>query len=387
MHNAGDRNTFLGQQSGTFLITGTDNVGVGYQASTQMLSGGQNTAVGSSTLTKATITTDSAAFGFSALKNQEAFVNFCTPLDPASMLPPFPVCLYTGEANTAIGSGALQESLTGSNNVAVGANALLSSTTRFNTSDCALFPPSNSGNSAVGSAPSDWFCTFAADNNTALGTNSLANVSIGSNNIAVGINSGINSINGFGNIYIGNSGCVTSPQFPLVTFPEKAIGTDVNESWTIRIGDNDIHTDFFVAGVFSKVLTTGSIVPVSINDRGELGTVVSSARFKQDIRPLNDDVLKKIMQLQAVVFRYKNDTENRENIGLIAEEVAQVFPELVIYDQGKPLSIRYDLLAVLCIAALQRIEEQHTHTAHTVELLDKKIEMLEQIIRERLSTL
>ncbi len=67
---------------------------------------------------------------------------------------------------------------------------------------------------------------------------------------------------------------------------------------------------------------------VLINAAGQLGTLVSSARYKQDIQPLGDQS-QKMHQLRPVRFHYKQLPQGPVQYGLIAEEVAKVYPELV----------------------------------------------------------
>jgi trimeric autotransporter adhesin len=80
-----------------------------------------------------------------------------------------------------------------------------------------------------------------------------------------------------------------------------------------------------------------------IDTSGKLGTAIgSSRRFKQDIKPMNT-ASEAVLALKPVSFRYKSDSTNTPQFGLIAEQVADVIPELVVRDkEGKPYSVRYD---------------------------------------------
>jgi endosialidase-like protein len=81
---------------------------------------------------------------------------------------------------------------------------------------------------------------------------------------------------------------------------------------------------------------------VRIGNDGKLGTVVSSRRFKHDIKPM-DKASEVILALKPVTFRYNSDAKNTPCFGLIAEEVAEVSPDLVIRDkEAKALSVRYE---------------------------------------------
>ena len=79
-----------------------------------------------------------------------------------------------------------------------------------------------------------------------------------------------------------------------------------------------------------------------INSNGKLGTATSSRRFKDEIKPM-DKASESILALNPVTFHYKTDTKGIAQFGLVAEEVAEVNPDLVVRDkEGKPYAVRYD---------------------------------------------
>ena len=113
------------------------------------------------------------------------------------------------------------------------------------------------------------------------------------------------------------------------------------ESNTIRIGDTNI-TDTFIGGISGTTVASGATVLVDSN--GHLGTVTSSKRFKEEIRPMNR-TSEAIFSLKPVTFRYRKeiDRAGTSQFGLIAEEVAKVNPTLVLPDkEGKPYTVHYD---------------------------------------------
>jgi Chaperone of endosialidase len=82
---------------------------------------------------------------------------------------------------------------------------------------------------------------------------------------------------------------------------------------------------------------------------GQLGTVSSSQRFKNEIKPM-DKTSEAILALKPVTFYYKSDSKRIPQFGLIAEDVAKVNPDLVVRDRnGDIYSVRYD--AVNCDVA------------------------------------
>ena len=166
--------------------------------------------------------------------------------------------------------------------------------------------------------------------NTALGFFALINNTTGNNNIAVGEHAGSNLTIGSNNIDIGNFG-------------------KVGESNKIRIGTTGIQKATFIAGI--RGVTVASGVGVIVGTDGKLGTVVSSARFKEAIKPM-DKASETILALQPVTFRYKHelDPDGIPQFGLVAEEVEKVNPDLVARDeQGKPYTVRYEAVNAMLL--------------------------------------
>jgi translation initiation factor IF-2 len=97
----------------------------------------------------------------------------------------------------------------------------------------------------------------------------------------------------------------------------------------------------YIGHVFEEPLDPDNL-PMAIDVHGKVGTLASSRRFKDDIQPMNK-TSEAILALKPVTFHYKNDKNCSSRFGLIAEEVAEVNPELVALDEeGKPYSVRYD---------------------------------------------
>ncbi len=151
----------------------------------------------------------------------------------------------------------------------------------------------------------------------------VANNATGDNNIGLGNSAGANLSTGSNNLDIGNLGVA-------------------RESSTIRVGTAGRQTQTFIAGISGATVAGG--VGVIIDTNGQLGTVVSSERFKDAIKPM-DKASEAILSLRPVSFRYRKelDAKGEAQFGLIAEEVAKVAPDLVVKDElGKPFSVRYD---------------------------------------------
>jgi hypothetical protein len=116
-----------------------------------------------------------------------------------------------------------------------------------------------------------------------------------------------------------------------------------------------------IGGIYNQSFGPADMA-VRVGSDNKLGTVVSSRRFKHDIKPI-DKVSEAILALKPVTFLYKSDTTNTPRFGLIAEDVAEVSPELVIPDkEGKPLSVRYEDVNVMLLNEFlkenKKVEEQ-----------------------------
>jgi len=101
---------------------------------------------------------------------------------------------------------------------------------------------------------------------------------------------------------------------------------------------------------------TGS--DVVVNGSGQLGVVVSSARYKSDISDMGAST-NALMKLRPVTFRYKSDPQAVKQYGLVAEEVEQVYPELVVHDEaGKVQSVRYSMLTSMLLNELLKQKKE-----------------------------
>jgi hypothetical protein len=123
----------------------------------------------------------------------------------------------------------------------------------------------------------------------------------------------------------------------------------------------------------------------NLTDKGSACST-SSIRFKENVRD-SDYGLKEVMQLRQVRYNYKKEKDpdkdanntalKKDHIGLIAEEVLQVLPELIYYDQdGNVDNIRYEAMHSVLAKAIQELSEQNQEQQMQIELLKNKIETL-----------
>jgi len=318
----GFEDLYLGTSAGNpGTSTGNRNTALGEYALTSNTSGSDNTAVGAEACFYNTTGSSNTGIGSFALGSNT-----------------------TGQVNTAVGSGALPSNTTGDANSVLGVNAM-----DFNTT--------GSSNTAVGFLA--LFGNSTGNNNTAVGANALTSAT-GSGNIALGRLAGSSISSGGNNIDIGNS----APS---------------NESDTIRIGNTQ--TKAFLAGVNGATSASGTAV--FVNSSGQLGTVTSSLRFKEDVADMGE-ASDALMKLRPVTFHYKapyDDGSHLLQYGLVAEEVAKVYPDLVQYDdKGKPFTVRYHEINTMLLNELQKqhgtIAEQQAQLAQQ----EARIQRLEALL-------
>ncbi len=239
--------------------------------------------------------------------------------------------------NTAYGTGALASNTTGSNNSAFGLAALSSNTI-------------GSFNTAIGYQA--MLLNYSGASNTAIGYYALYHTN-GSNNIAIGNQAGVWLGQVSNNIHIGHPG----------------ITHDQN---VIRIGRQSVQKFTAIAGISGVNVTGGAAVVV--NKTGQLGVELSSIRYKKDVQSIGT-ASERLLQLRPVTFRYKQadeDGRTPEQYGLIAEEVAKVMPELVIYNEkGQPETVAYQTLAPLLLNELQKEHKQMERMQAEIDALRK----------------
>jgi hypothetical protein len=115
------------------------------------------------------------------------------------------------------------------------------------------------------------------------------------------------------------------------------------------VGAGDVSNTCFINNIHGVTTLVNDAIPVLVDSFGQLGTVSSSRRFKTDIKPMNN-AGESILALKPVSLRYKVNKDTTPNFGLIAEDVAAVNPDLVIYDADrKPYTVRYDAVNAMLL--------------------------------------
>jgi hypothetical protein len=328
-------NTITGVQACDNITTGVDNSCYGYQAGFSLTTGEGDSFFGY----QAGYNTTTGGIGVAAIHNSNTFFGY-----------------QAGFSNTTAGSNAFfgtwaGHSTTGNNNTFLGNQAGESDTTgAYNT-----FTGTFAGQFNFTGSYNTYDGYQAGGNNT------------NSNNIFVGYLAGINNVTGTNNIYVGNQG-------------------PGSESATTRIGNGQ--TAAYMAGIFGAISPGG--MPVLVNPAGQLGTAPSSLRFKEQVRDMGDST-SGLMKLRPVTFLYKPEFDKGERTlqyGLIAEEVAKVYPELVAYDtEGKPYSVRYQFITTMLLNEVQKQVHRAEAQAELIKAQQQEIEGLKQQVRTQNATL
>ena len=358
-NTTGNRNTAIGTSALDSSMSASDTTATGFQALAINSTGTNNTADGSRALISNTTGNNNTANGSGALAhNTNGSDNTATGYAALFNLG------FDGIDNTAIGSGTLADDISGSFNTAIGFQALLHNTANNNTAvggQALLTNTNGSGNTATG--VSALFKNTSGNSNTADGLEALFSNTTGSNNTADGLLALENNIGGHDNIAVGfqalkgntsgsNNVALGSNGGSNLTTGSNNIDIGApgssGEANTVRIGKQGIQKQTFIAGIFGVAVSGSTVV---VKSTGKLGVASSSARFKDDIKPM-DKASEAIFALKPVNFRYKKelDPEGIPQFGLIAEEVEKVNPDLVGRDDsGKVNTVRYEAVNAMLL--------------------------------------
>ncbi len=305
------------------LTSGEGNTGVGWRTLFSVSAGNFNTGVGAGALVLNSADSNTAIGAVALLLNT------------------------TGSENTAVGANALVNNSAASANNAVGAFALLNNDSSG--SGLANFNNAHGRNALQANVDGDENDAFGDDamffnttgtENTAMGDDSLDSNTTGSGNTAVGKEAGNAIIDGVDNVVVGHNagtGIVHGQR-------QIAIGAAAAGPFA------DSHDTCFIGSIDGEPTgDAGSTTAVFIDSNNNLGTLVSSRRYKHDIQPM-DKTSEVILALKPVSFKYNSDVKGTPCFGLIAEDVAQVDRNLVVRDKtGEVQTVRYEQINAMLL--------------------------------------
>jgi hypothetical protein len=372
-NTTGSYNTFSGYQAGFSNTTGSSNTFSGYGAGVRNTTGSSNAFFGYSAGENNTTGTGNAFFGNSAglfnttgagnafFGSQAGFSN------------------TTGTGNAFFGVGAGSANTTGGQNTfsgaGVGQHNTIGARNTFTGWQAGAFNATGTDNAFFGLNAG--FNNKTGSGNTFVGTSAglysgLNNAD--SYNTHYGFNAGSTATTGSNNIYLGSVG-MACPIGPCTENSTIRIGGD--------IGYGSAQTAAYIAGIYGATSAGG--VPVYINSNWQLGTLTSSRRFKEQIHAMGDSS-SGLMKLRPVTFLYKPEYDKGPRTlqyGLIAEEVAEVYPDLVAYEaDGKPYTVKYQYLTPMLLNELQKQNAVLSAQQEIIEKLQaQNDEMQQRLIR------
>jgi trimeric autotransporter adhesin len=251
---------------------------------------------------------------------------FCTAVGAGTLLS------NTRGSNSAVGAGALLNNVDGEDNNALGVFALLHNVSGF-------FNNAVGRNALVNSDSSE---------NNAFGDLAMENNTSGASNTAIGDDALRNSVDGSFNVAVGDEAGT-------------GLGPSVNNCIAIGApGDGPFATfdnTCFIGSIFGEpVSDPGSQVPVFVDQFNNVGVFnTSSRKLKHDIKPMNK-ASETLYQFKPATFKYNSDWKSSTQYGLIAEEVAEVDPQLVVRGRdGEIMAVHYEQINNI---AAQRVPQR-----------------------------
>jgi hypothetical protein len=267
------------------------------------------------------------------------------------------LALNTADSNTAVGAGALLLNSTGSQNVAVGTDALVNNDTGGDNNAVGAFALfSNTGgffNNAVGH--NSLLDNVSGSQNNSMGDDAMFSVTSGSFNTAVGDDALDFCTTGSSNVAIGDEAgtdVVTGSHIVC-------IGAGVNGGGPYA----DLDNTCYIGSIYNEpVSDPGTQQAVYVDQYNVLGFAVSTRRAKHDIQPM-EKASEKLYGLKPVTFKYNNDRKGTTQFGLVAEDVAEVAPDLVLRDkEGQPETVRFEQVNAMLLNEFlkehKKVEEQ-----------------------------
>ena len=351
-------NTAVGDQA-LFSNTGAYNTATGFQSLFSNTNAENNTAVGAEALLNNTGPNNTAVGAGALFSNQG---------DPNN---------GTGAFNNAVGANSLFFNVDGTGNNALGESALLSNIHA-------------SANTAIGD--------IALENNDSTGTGDGSfNTAVGAGALASNVDGNSNNAVGFGALGSNNNGVYNN----AIGF--EALGSNISGSSNVAIGDSaglnvtsasnvicigasvagaNLSNSCYVGSIFGQTSSGGAAV--LINFDGKLGTVISSQRFKEEIRAM-DKSSEALFALKPVTFRYKQEIDEAgiQQFGLVAEDVEKVNPDLVVRDKdGKPYSVRYEQVNAMLLNEFLKEHRMVEELKAAVAQQSKHIETLTAVLEK-----
>jgi hypothetical protein len=357
LFNTADQNTAIGAGALLFNNSGTYNTANGAFALHTNTTGSDNTANGYQVLYRNVSGQDNTGTGFKALYNND------------------------GDQNTASGSQALYLNTDGSDNTAIGFKALYNDSADENTAigSQALFSNTSGGtNTATGFQA--LFSNSMGNANTANGFAALSSNTMGDSNNAIGYTALTSNTTGIQNNAFGYSALLFNVTGDNNTAIGDTAGAMITGSGNVCIGEGvqgaaAVDNTTWIRNVYDSVASDRAVY---VNSDNKIGTLASSRRYKEEIKPM-DKTSEALLSLKPVTFHYKQelDPHHVPMFGLIAEDVENVNPDLVTRNKkGEVETVRYEAVNAMLLNEFLKEHQTVQRQGATIARLEKQIEAL-----------
>lgn len=342
-------NTVYGVLAGTSLVGGFSNTAIGKSALLNNISGSHNTCIGAQTLLY-NLGSNNTAIGYSALfsnttgNNNIAIGPLCMNL------------LTTGINNIGMGYSSLNSMVSGSGNIGIGIltlSSIINSTNNIAIGNSSM-KLHKSGDNNICLGTSCLASSVKTVNNVCIGTESLMYLTTGFNNTCLGHNTGSKISIGCNNLILGynaNTQECTDSNSIVIGAQTLGNGTD-----SITIGNEFIKT-CYIRGIRGSNTNIEDGIPVLIDSNSQLGTLSSSRKYKQNITHISDNLINDLYKLEPVSFYYKSNN-TKLTYGLIAEDVHNIVPDIVVYKNEQPETVQYHLLSILLLGMVKNLKKE-----------------------------
>jgi hypothetical protein len=380
-NNTGANNTAVGALALGYSGSGNDNIGIGVTALPGG-SGSNNIGIGNESLRYNNTGSFNIAIGHEAMR-ENTIGNHNTAIGGANVLGGVNSTSMTGSDNVAVGSGTMYWNTTGSQNTALGYGAnWYNQTGSYNLAlgylaSCG-WPNSTTPGNLVNATAIGAHAVVYQNNSMVLG--SIEGVAYGT----ASVNVGIGTITPQARMHIASNsqvGAVNSQlmleengdDYTRLTMKNTAAPT---KFWDLAAYTNATNAsaqmNFYYHGF-------GDVLSLKGNGNATLAGILtqnSDARLKKNIQPLTSS-LQNLMKITGYQYNWiDNSRDNSLQIGVLAQEVQQVFPELVKEDEKGMLSVNYNGLVPLMISAIKEQQEQIKSQNNHIKKMEERLESL-----------
>jgi trimeric autotransporter adhesin len=253
-----------------------------------------------------------------------------------------------GDYNTASGLSSLYSNTTGSYNTASGRRSLYTNT---------------EGDNNTASGFYSLYSNTTSDQNTALGSYSLFSNTTGTNNTASGYYSLYSNTTGTNNTGLGkNSRASAVDATNQTVIGYEATGQADN---SVVLGNDSVTAVYMAEDSGAKVYAGEGSFTGDMTIGGDVN-VSSDARLKSNIISLGS-TLSKLLLIDGKTYTMNKDGDKK--IGVLAQDIQKVFPELVSEDDNQMLAVNYQGLVPVLINAIKEQEDKITRLENLVEQL------------------